>query len=121
MIAGILVGLVAASCQSVSYLFSRQYVTRQHHTGRELFALSHVWMGLIAVALLPALWSPQAPRLASYIWPLISIGLGALVAHWQFHHLEAHVPRGVFWRRVAAAALMTLAIATYMVSRNLHL
>lgn len=71
MIIGILVGLIAALLQSTSYLFSRRYVTRTGHGSRELFALSHVWMGVMALVCLPFIWSPTAPALAVYGWPLL--------------------------------------------------
>jgi drug/metabolite transporter (DMT)-like permease len=49
---------------------------------------------------------------------LISIGLAAWLAHAQLApRLETRVAREVFWRRLAAAALMFLGIAAFLVSR----
>ncbi|NQU10217.1 hypothetical protein HQ590_05475 [bacterium] len=72
MITGILVGLLAAACQSVCYLLSRRYVVRPGHDSRELFALTHVWMGVLALMLAPVLWSPAAPPVTTYVWPLLA-------------------------------------------------
>src|SRR5258706_187295 len=58
MIAGIATGLTAAFCQSLTYLAARHYVQRRVGEGesgasRELLVLSHVWMALFALLLLP--------------------------------------------------------------------
>ena len=71
LIAGILLGLLAAGCQSLCYLFSRRYVVRAGHDSRQLFALSHAWMGLMALVLVPVFWSPAAPPWRSFVWPLL--------------------------------------------------
>jgi len=73
-IAGMLAGLACAFSQSLCYLFSRDYVTRSGHTSGELFALSHVWMGVLAAAAWPFLRSPDCPAFATYVWPLLSAG-----------------------------------------------
>jgi len=44
---------------------------------------------------------------------LISMVLGAAVAGAGMVHLEKKVARGIFWRRMAAALLMSAAIALY--------
>jgi hypothetical protein len=44
---------------------------------------------------------------------LISVVLGAGLAGMGMVHLERKVPRGIFWRRLAAALLMSAAIALY--------
>ena len=46
---------------------------------------------------------------------LISIGLGAVLAWYGLVHLEQRVTRGVFWRRLTAAALMSTAVALYVI------
>jgi drug/metabolite transporter (DMT)-like permease len=48
---------------------------------------------------------------------LISIGLGVLLAAWGHHHLEQKHGAAVVWRRVGAAALMTAAVALYVLGR----
>jgi drug/metabolite transporter (DMT)-like permease len=45
----------------------------------------------------------------------MSVALGALLAHLGWHELEQRVDRGTFLRRFAAAALMTVAIAVYVI------
>ena len=44
---------------------------------------------------------------------LMSIALGVLLAHRGHHHLEQHAPWPIVLRRLAAAAIMTAAIALY--------
>lgn len=46
---------------------------------------------------------------------VISIAIGAALAHHGRHDLEARVDRATFLRRLAAAALMTAAIAVYVI------
>jgi drug/metabolite transporter (DMT)-like permease len=46
---------------------------------------------------------------------IIAVGLGAVLAHLGWHDLEEQVDRGTLLRRLAAAALMTAAIALYVV------
>lgn len=48
---------------------------------------------------------------------LMSIGLGVLLAHGGFTHLEARTGGGVFRRRLASAILMITAIAIYSYSK----
>lgn len=45
---------------------------------------------------------------------LMSIGLGVWLAHRGWQHLEQKHGAGVVWRRVGAAALMTAAVALYV-------
>lgn len=45
---------------------------------------------------------------------VMSVAIGWLVAHVGHTHLESHVSRGVFWRRVAGALLMMAAVACYV-------
>jgi hypothetical protein len=47
---------------------------------------------------------------------IISIVLGAAVSKLGHVHIERHVPRAVFWRRMAAAAMMLAAIAMYLLA-----
>lgn len=51
---------------------------------------------------------------------LMSIGMAVLVLRWRLSaRVESHVPPRVFWRRMTAAALMTLGIAAFLVSRRM--
>lgn len=49
---------------------------------------------------------------------LISIGLGALLAAQGLVHLESHVSRAIFWRRIAAAGLMMLAVGLFIAGKR---
>ncbi len=59
MIGGILLGLGAALGQSVSYLFSRAFVTRHKGGSYHLMVLAHIIMGVLSAAALVFLW-PEA-------------------------------------------------------------
>ena len=48
---------------------------------------------------------------------VMSVGIGWLTARVGHTHLESHVARNVFWRRVAGALLMMAAVACYMSGR----
>ncbi len=45
---------------------------------------------------------------------ILSVGLGWLMAHIGHTHIESHVSRRVFWRRIAGAVLMLLSVALYV-------
>ena len=45
---------------------------------------------------------------------IMSVLLAGLLVRWGHHHIEGKTKRGVFWRRLAAAALMLLAMGLYM-------
>jgi len=73
---GIILGLVAAVFQSFCYVYTRIFVSRPGYKSGALFALSHAWMGLFALALLPFAYNgAQVARVSLYIWPLLgSVG-----------------------------------------------
>jgi drug/metabolite transporter (DMT)-like permease len=71
IIVGIMFGLLCATCQSLCYLLSRRFVTRPGQSSSLLFGLSHVWMGLFAVIVLPFVYSPAILNIGSYIVPLL--------------------------------------------------
>jgi len=75
VIQGILFGLAAAFCQSVCYILSRFFVTREGNSSPQLFVLSHVTMGGMAVVLLPFLHSSQCPRIEAYLFPMLGAAL----------------------------------------------
>jgi drug/metabolite transporter (DMT)-like permease len=71
IIEGVLLGLAAAVCQSLCYLFSRRFVTRQRNRSSALFALSHVQMGVMALVMLPLCYNAsQIENVRAYAWPL---------------------------------------------------
>ena len=48
---------------------------------------------------------------------LMAVALGWAVARIGHTHIEAHAPRGVFWRRLGGAALVMAAMALYLCAR----
>jgi drug/metabolite transporter (DMT)-like permease len=71
IIEGVILGLAAAICQSLCYVFSRRFVTRQMNRSTALFALAHVQMGAMALAMLPLCYNTeQITNVRAYAWPL---------------------------------------------------
>ena len=69
---GIACGLAAALCQSLSYLATRHFVQRRPAgASRMLLVLSHVWMGALAVVVIPFIW-PWGKDInwRPVLWPL---------------------------------------------------
>ena len=71
IVQGIVFGLLAATFQSLSYVFSRAFVTKKGNTAGLLFALSHVEMGVAALAALPFLVAQGCPPLTQFYRSLL--------------------------------------------------
>jgi len=68
---GVALGLGAATCQSLAYLFSRRFTTGVGGR-RELLALSFVIQGAVCAPLVPMLWPSALPAMAQWIAPLLA-------------------------------------------------
>lgn len=88
---GVLFGLGAATCQSLSYLFSRQFTKRPTGDPFTLFVASHAIMGVIAVVLLGVLRPHGLPPPGTYLVPLVSASLFYLAAQMGLFHVLHHV------------------------------
>jgi drug/metabolite transporter (DMT)-like permease len=66
MVLGVILGFVAAACNSVAYLFSRAFLQKHHASYFHLLAVSHVMMGVVSVALAAFLWPAQMPGFGVY-------------------------------------------------------
>jgi hypothetical protein len=72
MIVGIFFGLSAALGQSISYLATRHYVQlRPKGASLQLLVLSHIWMGVLAIGLLPFIWPASAIHWSALLWPMV--------------------------------------------------
>jgi drug/metabolite transporter (DMT)-like permease len=69
MIIGVILGILAASSQSFSYLCSRVYLDMRGDP-LSLFVLSHLLIGVFSILGLPFLWPSDIPELRVYFWPL---------------------------------------------------
>jgi drug/metabolite transporter (DMT)-like permease len=67
---GILSGLAAAVCHSVSYLFSRLFVIQRQSAVMRLLVAAHLIMGVMSLVLLPFVWTAELPPLRNYVLPL---------------------------------------------------
>lgn len=77
--AGVFLGLGAAFCQSLSYLFSRRFVRGVFENAGILLVLSHGAMALFSVVLLPFFWPQRWPPISAYILPLMGTSISYLV------------------------------------------
>jgi len=71
---GILFGLGAATCQSLSYIGSRWFVVRYTDGAWRLLVWSHAIMGLTSLLFLPMAWSAGMPPARQYVLPLCGAG-----------------------------------------------
>jgi drug/metabolite transporter (DMT)-like permease len=81
---GIILGLIAGFTQSVSYIFSRMFVTRRHSSPMQLLVMGHIVMGIFSLAILPWLWWGDIPSICSFIWPLSAVTVFYLLGQLAF-------------------------------------
>ena len=72
MFYGIILGIVTALMQSLSYLASGYFI-RKHDSALKLLITSHVAMGIISVALMPFFWNMEMLILPGRIWWCLGI------------------------------------------------
>ncbi|WP_343807338.1 DMT family transporter [Marinobacterium maritimum] len=80
MAAGIILGLMAATLQALSYLFSARFGLRHQASPVTLLVLMHVWIGIVALLSLPFLWHPQILASTDWLLPLGVMTLSYLIA-----------------------------------------
>lgn len=71
VIGGILLGLGAAACQSLSYVFSGLFVRTFRRSPHVLLVMAHLAMGLVSAAALPVVLPDALPPLAGFAGPLV--------------------------------------------------
>ncbi len=91
---GILLGLGAATAQSVSYLFSRQFTTgRSRLAPMRLWAMSHVIQGAVSLPAAWLLWPADLPHWSQWWLPVLGAGgfyaLGQFGLFWSLRHTDA--------------------------------
>ena len=95
---GITLGLVAAVCQSVTYLLTRHYAEARaargmKNAGLQLTVLGHFIMGVWALMAVPFLWPAHGINWAVIIWPLLGnltgYTLGQIFQIRALRHAEA--------------------------------
>jgi len=72
---GVVFGLMAAFCQSLSYLATRHFIAVRNGGSRQLLVLSHIIMGIAAAAVLPWIWPADLPSWRVYAEPLVSVSI----------------------------------------------
>ncbi|GAA0789503.1 EamA family transporter [Marinobacterium sediminicola] len=93
MVAGIILGLMAASLQALSYLFSARFGLRYQASPVTLLVLMHVWIGAVALLAFPFLWHPQILGSTKWLLPLgvmtFSYLLAQLALFQSLRHAES--------------------------------
>ena len=109
---GIITGLAAAACQSLSYVLSRRFLARHGNNGVALFGLSHAITGVMALALLPFLWSGQLKNIPVYLCPLLAYTftylLGQFLLFQSFKHTDASRVSPLLGLKIPMLALITV-------------
>lgn len=72
MLSGVLYGFAAALMQSISYVFSAQFILQHRATPLTLLILMHLVLGGVCLLILPLLWHPKLLSVGDYILPLLS-------------------------------------------------
>jgi drug/metabolite transporter (DMT)-like permease len=75
MILGIFFGILAATAQSASYIFSKRFVEKFHQSTIYLLTLSHLIMGCFSIILIVFIWPTSPPPLSEYAIPTIGASL----------------------------------------------
>jgi drug/metabolite transporter (DMT)-like permease len=84
MVLGIILGLGAASSNSVAYLFSRAFLHKHNESHFHLLAISHLMLGVVSVGLAAFLWPAQMPSFRDFGPSLMGTALFYLAAQTCF-------------------------------------
>lgn len=113
-LAGIGFGLGAAFCQTLAYLFSRQFIAQTSRSPVLLLIVSHLLMGLGAGVLLLVMQPNHMPPLSTFIAPLTGAALFYLVAQWGLFHVlcrfESSRVAPLLGLKVVVLAIMAVAL-----------
>lgn len=110
---GIILGILAAMMQSVSYIFTRLFVIRRHRGVLGLLTIGHVIMGAISAVILPLIWVEGVPSLKVIWMPLVGSAvfylLGQMFLFLALRHTDASsVAPFLTMKIVVLAVLATL-------------
>lgn len=109
---GIAMGLGAAFCYALSYLFTRRFLSRYPGGILSLMAFSHILMGLASLAMLPFLW-PGWAALGPGVWRALAGAVGFyLVGQVAFFFLLRHIESS----RVASLLGLKIVVLALIVS-----
>ena len=111
------VGVVYAGTGVLAVLLLPVWGSRNRGAWRDALPYTGIW--LCTMATLYATFASVGLVFGAILQStrgLISIGLGVALAHMGWHHLEQKHGASVIGRRLAAAALMTAAVALYVIA-----
>jgi drug/metabolite transporter (DMT)-like permease len=77
---GIILGLCAATSNSVAYLFSRAFLQKHHQSHFHLLAISHLILGVVSVGVAAFLWPKNMPSFRDFGPSLLGTSLFYLAA-----------------------------------------
>jgi drug/metabolite transporter (DMT)-like permease len=111
---GILCGLAAAACHSVSYIFSRMFLTGGRHSVRRLLISSHLMMGVASVVALPFLWTADVPPLRTFALQLAGTTafyvLGQAGLFMLVRHTDASLVAPLLSLKIVVLAVLTVTV-----------
>ncbi len=86
---GILSGLTAACCFSLSYLFSKRFYEKSGKSSIHLLAISQIQMGTFALLIFPFVW-PDTTLFFSIIIPLVGVTFFGMLGQVAFFFTLKH-------------------------------
>lgn len=111
---GIILGFASATGASLSYLLSRQYLSRPGRSLLRLLAMAHVMQGALCLALLALVWPAQMPPWQQWAWPVVGTGLFFLIGQGMLfvalRYVEASRVAPLLGLKVVVVALLAVAV-----------
>jgi len=80
ILAGIILGLCAATCNSIAYLLSRAFLQKHHQSHFHLLATSHLMLAGVSVVLAAFLWPENMPPIKDFGPSLLGTTMFYLIA-----------------------------------------
>ena len=80
ILVGIILGLSAATCNSIAYLLSRAFLQKHDQSHFHLLAVSHLILGGVSVGLAAFLWPDNMPSLSAFGPSLLGTAMFYLIA-----------------------------------------
>jgi hypothetical protein len=117
---GTVLGLSAAACQALSYLFSRHFTSRTGNPPLLLLVVAHLLMGVAALTVLVVLRPTHLPPFSSYVLPLAGASLFCLAAQLGLFHLLTTIESSRVAPLLGTKVLVLAALSVVFTRTSLH-